>query len=170
MQIKCWMESVHNFRTYFICCFCCCWTINISSNDWISNFYHYSITSVLKPRAYIQVTFKDANSTPKIYVHWNYKLCFIDVLCLEVEKSKIWVSRFLGPHLRFIKPLSSVWKAGERLQRSKVFLKKYCPCPEMLPSLRAVIHAHETNVIPSSGNMYLKTMNWSVKKKERHLK
>lgn len=55
-----------------------------------------------------------------------------------------------------VKPLPFVWRPEERLQRLKNSLNEYYPCPEMLPNLRAVIHAYETKAMPSSGTVYWK--------------
>lgn len=55
-----------------------------------------------------------------------------------------------------VKPLPFVFRPEERLQRLKKSLDEYCPCPEMLPNLRAVINAYETNAMPSSGTVYFK--------------
>lgn len=55
-----------------------------------------------------------------------------------------------------VKALPFVWRREEHLQRLKNSLNEYCPCPEMLPNLRAVIHAYEMNAMPSSGIVYFK--------------
>ena len=55
-----------------------------------------------------------------------------------------------------VKPLPHVWNTAEHVKGLKSILNGYIPCPAIIPNLKAVIHAYETNAMPSSGTLYFK--------------